>query len=325
MMRGLFIGRFQPFHKGHLVATKQILEECDSLIIGVGSAQEERTQTNPLSGGERITMIKRVVENRGLEPIEIYPVPDLNCHPAWPYYVESLLPNFDKVYGNSEVVLDLFDYIGYKTGEIEQVEREQYKGTEIRKKIRDGEEWKDLVPEEVVTFLGEINMNERLKPPIEVKSETEKKAAHLLRKENKTIAVAESCSGGVLSDRLTNVPGSSSYFIAGVITYSNDSKVDILNVKRSTIEKKGAVSSEVAEQMAKGIRLHRGTDIGISTTGIAGPGGGSKEKPVGTVHIGLSTEDKTTSRKYRFSGERQEVKKQTSEKALKWLIESLEN
>ena len=324
-MKGLFIGRFQPFHNGHLEAIRQIQEECDSMIIGIGSAQEQRTSVNPLSGGERITMIKRVTENREIEPVEIYPIPDLNCHPAWPYYVEAILPDFEKVYGNSEVVLDLFDKIGHDTGKITQLEREKLSGTEIRKRIREDRKWKDLVPEEVAKYLGDIDMKDRVKPKIDIDSESDKRAAHLLTKEHKTISVAESCTGGLICNRLTSVPGSSNYFMAGFVTYSNEAKINLLGVDEKLIEKKGAVSPEVAKEMAEGARKNRGTDIGLSSTGIAGPGGGNEEKPVGTIHLGLSTEKEKNSRSFHFSGNRDDVKEQTSEKALRWIIETLED
>jgi len=324
-MKGLFIGRFQPFHNGHLEAVKQIMEECDSLIIGVGSAQEARTEVNPFSGGERITMIERVLESRGFNSVVVHPIPDLNCHPAWPYYVEAILPDFGKVYGNSEVVLDLFDGIGHDTGSIKQVDRGKLSGTEIRKRMKKGENWEELVPEEVRVYLGDVDMEERLKPRIETDAESEKRAAHLLTKNDKSISVAESCTGGSISNRLTSVPGSSRYFIAGLVTYSNDSKIDLLDVDEEVIEERGAVSAEVAMQMAEGVRINRDTDIGMASTGIAGPGGGSEEKPVGTVHIGFSTREKTESRSFRFSGNRKEVKEQTSEKVLRWIIEELED
>jgi len=295
------------------------------MIIGIGSAQEERTSANPLSGGERITMIKRVIESRNIDGVEVYPIPDLNCHPAWPYYVESILPDFEKVYGNSEVVLDLFDKIGHETGKIQEIDRKKLSGTEIRKRIRDDREWKDLVPEEVAEYLGDIDMKHRVEPKVDIDSESEKKAAHLLTKKDKTISVAESCTGGLIANRLTSVPGSSNYFTAGFVTYSNEAKIDLLGVDKRSIEEKGAVSPEVARQMAEGVREDRGTEIGIASTGIAGPGGGSEEKPVGTVHLGLSTEKGTESRSFHFSGNRAEVKEQTSEKALRWIIEVLED
>lgn len=324
-MKGLFIGRFQPFHKGHLEALRQIKKECKAITIGIGSAQQKRTAFNPLSGGERITMVRRVIENRDIDSVEIYPIPDLDCHPAWPYYVEAILPKFEKVYGNSEVVLSLFDGIGHETGKIKQVKREKYSGNEIRKRIREEREWKHLVPEEVADYLEELDMDKRVKPTIEVRSETEKEAAHLLTKKDKTIATAESCTGGLIANRLTDVPGSSSYFKAGLVTYSNRAKEELLGVEENVIQKEGAVSSAVAEQMAEGIRKDRDTDLGLATTGIAGPGGGSDEKPIGTVYIALSSKEGTENRLLHFGGNRREVKEQISEKALGWIIENLKD
>ncbi|MBS3782525.1 MAG: CinA family protein, partial [Candidatus Thermoplasmatota archaeon] len=181
------------------------------------------------------------------------------------------------------------------------------------------------VPEEVAEYLGDIDMKHRVEPKIDIDSESEKKAAHLLTKKDKTISVAESCTGGLIANRLTAVPGSSNYFKAGFVTYSNEAKIDLLDVDKKVIEEKGAVSPEVARQMADGVRKNRGTDIGLSSTGIAGPGGGSEEKPVGTVHLGLSTEGKTETRSFHFSGDRDDVKEQTSEKALRWIIEHLKD
>lgn len=293
-------------------------------MIGVGSAQKSREEANPLTGGERISMIKRVLKDRQIDEVEVYPIPDLECHPAWPYYVEAILPEFQKVYGNSHTVLKLFSDVGYATEEIEQVDRDKYSGTEIRRRVKEGKSWKDLVPEEAAEFLEEIDMEERMKPVLGTKSETEKEVAHLLTKTGKKIATAESCTGGLIASRLTDVPGSSAYFVAGLITYSNESKVELLGVDQSLLEKKGAVSDEVVEQMAEGVRKDRCTDIGLSTSGIAGPGGGTEEKPIGTVHMGLSTEKETKSRSFQFGGDREAVKKQTSEKALEWIIEELE-
>ncbi len=118
-------------------------------------------------------------------------------------------------------------------------------------------------------------------------------AARLLFETRKTIAVAESCTGGLLANRLTNVPGSSRYFMYGAVTYSNESKTALCGVPEELIRRHGAVSAEVAVAMAEGIRKYAGTDIGISVTGIAGPDGGTDEKPVGLVYIGLSAGEKT--------------------------------
>ncbi|MFW6196151.1 MAG: nicotinamide-nucleotide adenylyltransferase [Thermoplasmatota archaeon] len=321
-MNGLIIGRFQPFHKGHLEIIKKISKENDKVIVGVGSAQKERETNDPLSGGERIEMIQNALENQDIN-YEIFPVPDIDCYPAWPSYVRSILPSFSKVYANSSVVRKLFWKTSIKTVKVEEINREEYSGTEIRNRIKEGKEWKHLVPKEVAEYLEELDMEERLKPIIGMKEETEKDAAHLLTKKDKTIATAESCTGGLIAHRLTNVPGSSNYFMRGLVTYSNDAKIELLNVDKSVVEKYGAVSEEVALQMAEGVRTKSRTDIGLATTGIAGPSGGSEEKPVGTVYMALSTEEKTEFKLFHFSGNRWDVKKQTSEKALKWVIDLL--
>jgi nicotinamide-nucleotide amidase len=134
-----------------------------------------------------------------------------------------------------------------------------------------------------------------------------------------TLAVAESCTGGLLAQRITEVPGSSKYFIEGVVTYANDAKTRTLGVEPMLLLEHGAVSAPVAEAMAEGIRQRAGTDFGLSITGIAGPGGGTEEKPVGTVFIALATEDKTEHRKLTLPGDRQLGRWRASQAALELL------
>lgn len=134
-----------------------------------------------------------------------------------------------------------------------------------------------------------------------------------------TLSVAESCTGGFIGNLLTNVPGSSSYFQGGVMVYTNQAKVDLLGVSPKTIETFGAVSDLTAREMAVGVKTKMGTDIGLAVTGIAGPDGGSREKPVGTVHIGLAGEKGIFSHKYRFWGTRVQIKQNTAMMALDWI------
>lgn len=122
----------------------------------------------------------------------------------------------------------------------------------------------------------------------------------LLRQEQATLGVAESCSGGLMADLLTDVPGSSDYFLFSAVTYSNRAKVEVLGVKAQTIERCGAVHEETAAEMAAGVRRVSGARYGVSTTGIAGPTGGTPDKPVGTVCVGLATPRGTESRRYHF-------------------------
>lgn len=151
----------------------------------------------------------------------------------------------------------------------------------------------------------------------------EETVGNLLRLKRTTLATAESCTGGRIGDRITNVPGSSDYFEMGVIAYSNEAKTKLLGVQPSVIEKKGAVSSEVALLMAEGVRRLARTTFGLSVTGIAGPGGGSPEKPVGTVFIAFSSEGESKFKKYNFEGSREEIKKLTAQAALDLLRREL--
>ncbi|MBI4974911.1 MAG: nicotinamide-nucleotide amidohydrolase family protein [Candidatus Omnitrophica bacterium] len=138
----------------------------------------------------------------------------------------------------------------------------------------------------------------------------------ILTKKRLTIAVAESCTGGLLADRLTDISGSSKYFMSGVIAYSDESKANMLGVFPDSIKRYGAVSKQVALEMAKGIKHFACVDIGLSITGIAGPTGGTKAKPVGLVYVAFVTDKKRIVREFRFKGSRQEIKFQASQAAL---------
>ncbi|MDK2585091.1 competence/damage-inducible protein A [Romboutsia sedimentorum] len=147
----------------------------------------------------------------------------------------------------------------------------------------------------------------------------EEEVAKIVVDKNMTIAVAESCTGGLASSSLINYPGISSVFMEGCVTYSNEAKISRLGVKKETLDKYGAVSKETAKEMAEGIAKNFNTNIGLSTTGIAGPEGGSDEKPVGLVYIGIYINGKTTVKKFVFSGDRQCIRV----KATKTIINEL--
>ena len=147
----------------------------------------------------------------------------------------------------------------------------------------------------------------------------EKMVGQMLLEKKLTLSVAESCTGGLIGHRLTNVPGSSEYFLGGLVVYSNQAKKDLLGVSPETLEKYGAVSDQTAREMARGVRERMKTDLGLAVTGIAGPDGGSREKPVGTVFIGLAYGDEILSGKYRFWGNREQVKLNTTMMALDWV------
>ena len=140
--------------------------------------------------------------------------------------------------------------------------------------------------------------------------------ASLLIKKGLTISVAESCTGGLVSHRLTNISGSSNYYKCGIISYSNQAKSAFLKVNNQLIKEKGAVSPEVVKEMAVGIRTSAHTDIGLGITGIAGPTGTTPTKPVGLVYIALSSEAKQINQKFIFSGNREQIKWKASQAAL---------
>ena len=133
---------------------------------------------------------------------------------------------------------------------------------------------------------------------------------------NATIATAESCTGGLISERLTDVPGSSRYFMSGVVCYSNESKMELAGIPPLLLEMQGAVSAEVARGLAEGIRTRAGTTIGVGVTGVAGPGGGSAEKPVGTVHVAVASPSGTQERKLSLPGDRKRIRWWASQIAL---------
>lgn len=166
---------------------------------------------------------------------------------------------------------------------------------------------------------------ERLGSVIYAEGETtlEEAVVKLLAERRRTVATAESCTGGMLSGRLTNVSGSSVVFTTGVVTYSNEAKIHLLKVPAALVGSFGAVSSEVARSMAERVRELAGTDYGVSITGIAGPGGGSAEKPVGLVYIGLADANGATTRKNLFHGSRADIRHRSTQVALDMLRQAL--
>lgn len=163
-MRGLLVGRYQPFHKGHLMVLNQILKEVDEIIIGIGSAQVSHTFENPFTAGERVMMISKSLANARIRsPYYIIPIPDIGRNALWVAHVETLTPPFEIVYSGNPLVQRLFREKGYTVKTPPLYNREDYSGTEIRKRMLAGEEWKNFVPKEVVEVIDEIDGISRLK------------------------------------------------------------------------------------------------------------------------------------------------------------------
>ena len=144
-----------------------------------------------------------------------------------------------------------------------------------------------------------------------------------LKKHHVTIATAESCTGGLLAHTLTNISGSSEYFDQGVISYSNKAKMELLGVPEQVLKTYGAVSKEVATAMATAIQQRASVHYGLATTGIAGPTGGSKNKPVGLVYIGISTKETVVVKRFLFTGDRLTNKESTCTAALQLLLQMI--
>jgi PncC family amidohydrolase len=152
----------------------------------------------------------------------------------------------------------------------------------------------------------------------------EKQIGVLLRRRGLKLATAESCTGGLVADLITDIPGSSDYFVGGVVAYAYEAKVALLHVSWDTLRLHGAVSRETVIEMARGVRTALGADLGISVSGIAGPGGGLPDKPVGTTWIGLSARDGDWARKFLWEGDRQANKESSAQAALKFVLDYLE-
>jgi len=152
----------------------------------------------------------------------------------------------------------------------------------------------------------------------------ETQIGQLLNERGLKLALAESCTGGLVGNRITDVPGSSEYFLGSVVSYSYEAKVNLLGVSWDTLNSTGAVSRETVIEMARGARKALNADIAVSVSGIAGPGGGSDEKPVGTTWIGLAVKDDEWARMFQFSGDRVQNKAHAAEAALRMLLDYIQ-
>ncbi|TLZ45279.1 MAG: nicotinamide-nucleotide adenylyltransferase [Methanobacteriota archaeon] len=161
--RAFFIGRFQPFHRGHLAMVKRILESHTEIIVGIGSAQYSHTGENPFTGGERYEMIKRSLDREGIHNYHIVPIPHTHVHSVWVSHVQSLVPPFDVVYTNSDLVVRLFREHGLKVLSPPLLDRDRLSGTEVRRRMLSGGDWESLVPESVAEYVKKMDGLERIR------------------------------------------------------------------------------------------------------------------------------------------------------------------
>lgn len=161
-MRGVFPGRFQPFHSGHRAFVDRMAEEVDEVIVGIGSAQASHTGRNPFTAGERMEMIHRSLAEADL-PTYVIPIEDLHRYSVWPAHVRALCPPFEAVYSNNPLVARVCREAGIEVRAVDLIDRDRYRGTEIRRRMVDGEAWQDLVPDAVAAVVRSIDGVERLR------------------------------------------------------------------------------------------------------------------------------------------------------------------
>jgi len=162
--RGLFVGRFQPFHLGHLKAIKDVLRKVDELVIVIGSAQYSHCIADPFTAGERFVMVRKALEEAGIDygRVWVVPVPDVHLHMMWVSGVEGYTPKFDVVYSNEPLTRRLFIEAGYTVKSVRFHKRKVYSSTEIRERMLNGESWEKLVPKSTAEFIKEIDGVNRL-------------------------------------------------------------------------------------------------------------------------------------------------------------------
>lgn len=161
-MDGLLIGRFQPFHLGHLAAVKFALTQVDNLAIGIGSSNRVNEKRNPFSAEERKEMIESSLDGSDLQKCKIYFVPDVNDHAKWTYHVDQIIPKYDVVFSNDDFTHELYKKRDIKVVSVPLKQREILSGTDIRLKIASGQSWEDLVPNGTAKVLLKINAKDRL-------------------------------------------------------------------------------------------------------------------------------------------------------------------
>ncbi len=159
----LLIGRFQPFHKGHLEVVRSIAKKCDSMIIGIGSAQYSHTVDNPFTAGERHLMISRALKDEGMNEYFLVPIVDINRYSVWVSHVVSLVPPFEVVFTNNNLTRRLFSEAAFQVRDSPMFNRNIYSGTEIRRRMSEGNGWRDLVPPAVAKVIDDIDGINRIR------------------------------------------------------------------------------------------------------------------------------------------------------------------
>ena len=322
-----------------MVMNPEILKEVEAKFARRGIPMPEINRLQAVVPDKAVLMANKVGTAPGMifeqEGKFVFVMPGVPREMKW-MMENSVVPFLKEKFPKNRVQVNLFRTTGIPESTIfEKVEKElsgfsgyeiaflpKFTGVDIRvirqgKDIEDGAKFVEfikLLQKKIGRF---IYATENL--------DLEAVVGKLLRERHLTISVAESLTGGLVQDKITQVSGSSAYFMGGIVSYSNESKMKLLGVKAESLEKYGAVSDTVAREMAVGVRSALGTDVGVSTTGIAGPTGATPQKPVGLVFVGLATSEKVVAKKFLFGQDRIINKQRSAQAALEMVRRAILN
>ncbi len=309
----LIIGRFQPFHSGHLSIIKKYYKKKYFIKLIIGSSQKAHQKNNPFTKDERIDMIEKTFKEHNIKNYKLITIPDTNCDREWMRLVKQKAEPFDVLFTGNQWVKKLFKKEDVEIHEFnEKFERiKGIKAKDIRKTLTSIKTKKGL-PQAVYKQLKVIGAFDRLKDLHDQK----KKVHYLLSENNLTISTAESCTGGAISRALISYTGSSKFFTGSIIAYNTKIKTKLLKVNKKTIDTKGVVSEETAIEMAKSAINTFKTNYSISTTGYADP----SDKKSGKIWIAIATKNKTKTKKLNFKyKERSTIIDKTTKEAIQML------
>lgn len=313
----LIIGRFQPFHIGHLDIIKRYHKKGFFIKIVIGSSQKAHQRKDPFTKEERIDMIKKTLEQHKIKNNKIIFVPDLPSDTDWVKLIKQKVGKIDVLFTGNPWVKKLFKEEKIELHEYnEKLDRiKGIKAENIRKNLTNTKSKRGL-PTAVYQQLRIIRAFDRLKDL----NDPKKKVHYLLNTNKLTISTAESCTGGAISRALISYSGASKFFKGGAVTYSPESKKNILKVRKKTIQKKGIVSKETSSEMARGALKIFKTDYAISTTGYADP----LDKHAGEVCISVANKKETINNKFEFRAkDRNKIIDKATQEAIKMIYNLL--
>lgn len=319
MKNMLIIGRFQPFHLGHLEIIKKYYKKGFFIKIVIGSSQKAHQKEDPFTKEERIEMIKNTLKEHKIKNHSVIFVPDVPSDKEWIKLVKQKVGKIDVLFTGNPWVKKLFKNESVELHEYnEKFDRiKGIKAENIRKNLVNTKSKKGL-PNAVYEQLKIIRAFDRLKDLHDPK----KKVHYLLSTNKLTISTAESCTGGAISRALISYSGSSKFFKGGAVTYSAETKKELLKVRKKTIRNHGLVSEETAKEMVKGAQKIFGTDYAISTTGYADP----LDKHSGKICVAVTNKKETITKNFEFKEkDRNKIIEKTTKEAIKMLYNLLKN